>query len=255
MKKPSRAVLAVVLSSASLSLAQTSTPPPPPPAGAPVASESAPAPSLTPEEKPYQVGVRIGGSAGLGAWVPGMFSFHLFDLHGGVQVSPMFGAYLRVGYNASLGFGVSASPTGSASLSAAAAGMWLVGANAELGLGDSFFIAGGPQVGIGTWARTSLSASATGTGGSTTARAIVSQGAHPGLDLKIGFGLGQPNKVTKRRTQFTIALDVAMLVSTNVTDASATASGGTNGAGAGVSISAGEAIAIVPTLHLGFEWR
>ncbi|MDP1914800.1 MAG: hypothetical protein Q8L14_01055 [Myxococcales bacterium] len=246
----SRAVLIAALCSASLTLAQSAPPPlPPPPADAPVATTSAPAPmpAVTPVEKPYQMGVRIGGSAGLGAWVPGpMISFHLFDLHGGLQVSPMFAAYLRVGYSASVGIGIMANAMG-ASVSASAAGMWLIGANAELGLGDSFFIAGGPQVGVGSWARTRVTGNTSG----GSVQAIVSSGAHPGFDFKIGFGLGQPNKQTKRRTQATIALDLSMLYATKVTEAMA--SGGTTGASVGVNFS--EAFAIVPTLHVGFEFR
>lgn len=236
-----RAVLVAGLCSASMSVAQ-SAPPPPLPAttDAPVTTP------VTPTEKPYQLGARFGGSSGLGAWVPGMFSFHLFDVHGGVQVSPLFGAYLRLGYNASIGLGITAGPTGG-SVTASAAGMWLVGANAELGLGDSFFLAGGPQVGIGNWVRARVAGSTSG----GSVQTIISQGAHPGLDFKIGFGFGQPNKQTQRRTQFTLALDVAMLVATRVTDASASA--GTEGVS--VSVTAAEAIAIVPTLHLGFEWR
>lgn len=243
----SRAMLIAGLCSASLTLAQSAPPPlpPPPPADAPVATT--PPPAVVPVEKPYQMGVRIGGSAGLGAWVPGpMISFHLFDLHGGIQVSPLFAAYLRVGYSASAGIGIMANAMG-ASVSASGAGMWLIGANAELGLGDSFFIAGGPQVGLGSWARTRVAANTSG----GSVQAIVSSGAHPGFDFKIGFGLGQPNKQTKRRTQATIALDLSMLYATNVTEAMA--SGGTTGASVGVNFS--EAFAIVPTLHVGFEFR
>lgn len=82
-------------------------------------------------------------------------------------------------------------------------------------------------------------------------QAIVSQGAHPGLDFKIGFGLGQPNRVTKRRTQATIALDLSLLYATNVTEGSV--SGGTQGASVAVNFT--EALAVVPTLHVGFEFR
>ena len=243
----SRAMLIAGLCSASLTLAQSAPPPlpPPPPPDAPVATT--PPPAVIPVEKPYQMGVRIGGSTGLGAWIPGpMISWQPFDLHGGIQVSPMFAAYLRVGYSANLGLGITAGASG-ASVSASAAGMWLIGANAELGLGDSFFIAGGPQVGVGAWTRARVAANTSG----GSVQAIVSSGAHPGFDVKIGVGLGQPNKQTKRRSQFTLSLDLSMLYATNVTEVAA--SGGTTGASVGVNFS--EAFAIVPTLHLGFEFR
>lgn len=244
----SKAALLVGLFTASLSAAQSSPPPlpPPPPADAPLAA-AAPAPPVAPPAKPYQVGVRVGGSAGLGVWVPGpMISFHLFDLHLGVQVMPMFAAYLRVGYSASVGFGISANSMG-ASVSASGAGMWLVGANAELGLGDSFFIAAGPQVGFGAWGRTRVAANSSG----GSVQAIVSQGAHPGADFKIGFALGQPNKQTGRRTQATIALDLSMLYATNVTEGTV----GASSTGASVALNFTEAFAVVPTLHVGFEFR
>lgn len=249
----SRAALVAGLCTASLALAQSAPPPLPPPQPPP---QEAP-PSLpsaaradaptAPPEPPYQIGVRAGGSAGLGVWFPGpMVSFQPFDLHGGVQVNPMFGAYLRVGYTANIGLNFSASSMGG-SVGVAAAGLWLVGANAELGVGDSFFVAGGPQVGIGSWARTRVAAGTTG----GSIQAIVSQGAHPGLDLKIGFALGQPNRQTRRRSQATIALDLSMLYATNVTEASV--SGSTSGASIAVNFT--EALAVVPTLQVGFEFR
>lgn len=245
MSTMSRTALVAGACCAAISFAQSSPPPLPPRADAPVAAET-PAP-MPPAEPAYKMGFRGGGSAGIGAWVPGpMLSFHLFDLHGGIQVSPMFGAYLRVGYNASIGLGITAGPMG-ASVSASAAGMWVVGANAELGLGDSFFVAAGPQVGVGSWARTRVAANTSG----GSVQAIVSNGAHPGLDFKIGFGLGQPNRTTKRRTQATIALDLSLLYATNVTEGSVSA--GTQGASVAVNFT--EALAVVPTLHVGFEFR
>lgn len=246
MSMTSRAALVAGLCSAAVSLAQTSPPPLPVRSDAPVATPP-PGPPAPPAETPYKIGFRAGGSAGLGAWVPGpMLSFHLFDAHAGVQVTPMFGAYARVGYNASIGLGITAGAMG-ASVSASAAGMWIIGANAELGLGDAFFIAAGPQVGVGAWARTRVAGNTSG----GSVQAIVSQGAHPGLDFKIGFGLGQPNRVTKRRTQATIALDLSLLYATNVTEGSISA--GTQGASVAVNFT--EALAVVPTLHVGFEFR
>lgn len=240
-----RAILALGIGCASLAFAQSSAPPPPPAVTDPSPPPPPPS-SAIPAEKPFQLGPRFGGSSGIGAWIPGMISFHLFDLHGGIQVSPLFGAYLRVGYNASAGIGIMASATG-ASVSGSGAGMWLVGANAELGLGDAFFLAAGPQVGVGPWFRGRVTAGMSG----AQVQAIISQGAHPGANFKIGVGLGQPDKITKRRTQFTLALDVAVLVATKATE-------GTIGAsteGVSVSLTTQEAVAVVPTLHLGFEWR
>jgi hypothetical protein len=243
----SRCVSAAVLCAASLALAQAEPMPPlppPQPADAPVAAPP-------PEEPPYKPGFRAGGSAGIGAFLPtpAMISFHLFDLHAGAQIIPMFGAYARVGYSASIGFGLTTG-MGSAGVSLSGAGLWLIGANAELGLGDSFFLAAGPQVGIGGWTRVGAMATTT-SGGLTT---LVASGPMPGLNLKVGAGLGQPNRLTKRRQQFTIALDVSMLYATKVVDASVMGSGGEN-PGASVAVNFTEAIAIVPTLHLGYEFR
>jgi hypothetical protein len=175
-----------------------------------------------------------------------MLSFHLFDLHGGVQVTPLFGAYLRVGYSASLGLGIGVGSMG-AMVQASGAGMWLVGANAEVSLGDTFFIAAGPQVGFGAWFRGRVS----GTTQGAAVQAIYSAGAHPGGDFRLGVGLGQPNKLTKRRTQFTLALDLSFLYASEIYEGSLAA--GTQGVKIGLNLS--EALAIVPTLQLGFEWR
>lgn len=244
----SRCVSAAVFCAASLALAQTEAPPPLPTRDAPVANVP---PPLKPEEAPYQPGFRAGGSVGLGAFLPApaMLSFHLFDLHAGAQISPMFGAYARVGYSASLGFGLSTG-MGGGGVSVSGAGLWLIGANAELGLGDNFFVAAGPQVGLGGWTRLGLMA----TTSSGTVSALAASGPMPGLNLKVGVGLGQPNRITKRRGQFTIALDLSMLYATRVVDASLMGSGGEN-PGANIAVSFTEALAIVPTLHLGYEFR
>ena len=244
----------VGLCSATLALAQAAPPaasspppptstPPPPPGAAPRAGDR-PVEAAPP---PPSLGFRIGGSTGIGAFLPGpMISFHLFDVQAGVQVNPMFGAYLRLGYSASIGFGVTAGPSGG-SVSVAGAGFWLIGANAELGLGDAFFLAAGPQVGIGGWGRTRVAASDSGGGVET----IASAGAQPGLDLRLGVGLGPADPVTGRRKQFTIALDVSLLYATNVVSASVM--GGTQGASIAVGFS--EALSVVPTLHLGYQFR
>jgi hypothetical protein len=242
----SRTVLAAVLTLASQALAQ-SEPPPVPARDAPAA-----APTTTPDEPPYKPGFRAGGAAGIGAFLPApaMLSFHLFDLHAGAQITPMWGAYARVGYSASIGFGISGGANGG-SLSVSAAGLWLVGANAEVALGDTFFIAAGPQVGLGGWTRVGVAASTTGGGVS----ALVASGPMPGLDVKLGLGFGKPDRMTKRRGQFTIALDLSMLYATNVVDANVMGMAGQGGASAGVAVSFAEAFAIVPTLQLGYEFR
>ncbi|MDX2014647.1 MAG: hypothetical protein SFW67_30895 [Myxococcaceae bacterium] len=244
----SRCVSAAVFCAASLAFAQADAPPPLPVRDAPVAAVP---PPVAPEEPVYKPGFRAGGSAGLGAFLPSpaMISFHLFDLHAGAQITPMFGAYARLGYSASLGLSVSTN-MGMVSGGVSGAGFWLIGANAELGLGDHFFVAAGPQVGLGGWLRVGGTVSTTG-GGVT---ALSASGAMPGLNLKVGVGLGQPNRLTKRRGQFTIALDVSMLYATRVVDGSLMAMGGEN-PGAAIAVNFSEALAIAPTLHLGYEFR
>jgi hypothetical protein len=237
----SRSVLAAVVTLASQALAQAE-PPPVPARDAPAVTPT------TPEEAPYKPGFRAGGAVGIGAFLPApaMLSFHLFDLHAGAQITPMWGAYARVGYSASIGFGISG---GAVSVSAAA--LFLVGANAEVALGDTFFIAAGPQVGLGAWTRVGVAASTTGGGVS----ALVATGPMPGLDVKVGVGFGKPDRMTKRRGQFTIALDLSMLYATNVVDANVMGMAGQGGASAGVAVSFADAFAIVPTLQLGYEFR
>ncbi len=228
--------------------------PPPLPVMTPVepAPASPPPSSVTPAnpplaEAPSKAGPRLGGSLGLGLWFPGpMLSAQAFDLHGGVQVSPLFAAYLRLGYTAALGLGIGVNSMG-ASVSASGAGMWILGANAELGLGDSFFIAAGPQVGLGVWFRSRLAANTTG----GSVQAIYSSGAHPGADLRLGFALGPTDKKTKRRTQATIALDVSMLYASNTYEGAVSA----GGQGLSLALAFSEAFAVVPSIQIGFEWR
>jgi len=252
MRAVTRWSVAVAVLSSALVFAQTEAPPPPPPLPPEVpAAEPPPPPSAptTPEEEPYKMGFRAGGSAGLGAFFPGpQFNLHLFDLHAGIQVSPMFGAYLRVGRTAGIGFSISAGANGG-SVGVSASGFWLVGANAELSLGDSFFIAGGPQVGIGGWAGVVTSASTSG-GGIT---AVATNGAQPGLDFKIGFALGGGGSRVKKMHsgKFTMALDLSLLYATQVVQADAQG----NTSGASVSVNFNEALSIAPTIHLGYEFR
>jgi hypothetical protein len=243
----SRSVLAAVLTLASQALAQGEPPP--------VPARDAAAPTTTPDvpdEPPYKPGFRAGGAVGIGAFLPApaMLSFHLFDLHAGAQITQMWGAYARVGYSASIGFGISGGANGGA-VSVSAAGLFLVGANAEVALGDTFFIAAGPQVGFGGWTRVGVAASTTG-GGVT---ALLATGPMPGLDVKVGVGFGKPDRMTKRRGQFTIALDLSMLYATNVVDANVMGMARQDGASAGIAVSFADAFAIVPTLQLGYEFR
>lgn len=243
-----RAITAATLILAAHALAQPGPPPLPPSQPAPSVQPAPPSPApVAPLEKPYQIGPRLGGSLGLGAWAPGpMISFVPFDLHGGVQVSPLFAAYLRLGFSLAAGLGIKVDSMG-ASVQPSGAGMWVFGANAELGLGDTFFIAAGPQVGVGTWIRARVDGNASGAG----VQAIYSAGAHPGADVRLGVALGQPNKLTKRRTQFTIAFDLSLLYASNVYEGAVSA--GTQGVSIAIAFS--EALAVVPTLQIGFEWR
>ena len=247
MTKPTRWCVAGSVLVAALAFAQAPTSAPPPAASvdAPVAT---PVAAPAPEEK-APIGLHIGASAGLGAFIPGpQVNLNLFDFHVGVQVNPMFGAYARVGRTAGVGFGVSAG-AGGASASVSASGFWILGANAELGLGDSFFLAAGPQVGIGGWA--AMKAVATSTSGGV--QAVATDGPQPGLDFKMGFGFGGGGSRVKqvRRSQVTLYLDLSLLYATRVVDASVSA--GTQGAS--VSVSFSDALSIAPTLHVGYEFR
>lgn len=251
----SRWCVAAAVLPAALALAQE-TPPPPPPEPAPAdtaAAPSAPAPTLAPaaaaaEEKP-SIGFRGGASAGLGLFLPGpQFAWNLFSLHAGVQVNPMFGAYLRFANSGSIGIGLGLSPTGG-SVSLAASGFWLIGANAELSLGDSFFLAGGPQVGLGGWGGAAVEA---GTSGGAI-KEYAASGPMPGLDFKIGFATGGGGSRVKRAHggRFVIYVDVSMLYATKVVEVNA--SGGTTGAA--ISVGFSESLSIAPTIHLGYEYR
>lgn len=244
-------IIAGTLLVAAQALAQSS--PPPLPVMNPPAESIAPAPTVTPTapraalETAYKVGPRLGGSLGLGLWFPGpMLSAQAFDLHGGVQLSPLFAAYLRLGYTAALGLGIGVNSMG-ASVSASGAGMWILGANAELGLGDSFFIAAGPQVGFGVWFRSRVTANTMG----GSVQAIYSSGAHPGGDFRLGFALGPTDKTTKRRTQATIAFDLSLLYASNTYEGAVSA----GGQGVSLAVAFSEALAVVPSIQVGFEWR
>jgi hypothetical protein len=174
-----------------------------------------------------------------------MLSAQLFDVHLGVQVNPDFGAYFRLGYSASVGLGLQVNSMG-ATVSPAAAGFWLLGANAELSLGNMLFLAGGPQVGIGGWTRARLTGNASG----GEVQVVTSTGLQPGLDFKLGLGFGRAN-ASGRRPQFVLALDLSFLYASNVVDVSAMGSA----QGAGIAVSFSEALSVVPTLQFGFEWR
>lgn len=187
---------------------------------------------------------------GVGAFFPGPQLAWAAEGRIGIKVDPLFNAYVRIGRQAGIGFGGTASSSGG-SISVSASGFWFLGVNAELSLGDAFFVAGGPQLGWGGWAGVSQGVT---TGSSTTAtqRAFAASGFMPGLNAKIGFGTGgRFRENQERKGQFTMSLDLNLMYAPNTAYVSQT--GGTGGVSQ--SIGLGQSLGINPMLMFGYDYR
>lgn len=238
-------LLLTALVSAS-ALAQESAPPPPPPQ--PVAA--APMPMDAPMEDPGGR-VRWGVSGNLGWHLPS--SAFTFGAEGriGYQISNMFGAYAIVGGTVGLGFGVSTSIQG-ANVSITALSYYYFGAIAELMLGNLFYVGGGPVLANGAYVGASVGASADGV---AEVKNIVAAGLKPGLDIRLGLGLGRASGPPSfRRGGFNLGLDALILFHPNSIITTIRADGPNGTAGAGVTTN-GLTVSLVPMLMLGYDAR
>ncbi len=212
------------------------------------------APAVSPDPAPPSataLGIRWGASTGLGAFIPGPQLAWAIEGRIGVTVSPLFNAYARLGRQAGIGFGGTASSSGG-SISVSASGFWFFGVNAELSLGDHFFVAGGPQLGWGGWAGVTQGAMASGSSSGASQSAFAASGFMPGLNAKIGFGTGsRRNASNERRGQFTMSVDLNLMYAPNT--AYVNQSGGSGGASQ--SIGLGQSLGVNPMLMFGYDFR
>lgn len=228
------------------------TPPPPPPPLPPPQPVAVASPVSRPMDAPMEDPggrVRWGVSGNLGWHIPQ--SAFTFGAEGriGYQVSNLFSAYAIVGGTVGLGIGGSVNTTG-ASVSITALSYYYFGAIGEVMLGDLFYFGGGPVLANGALAGVSASGG-TGGAGVTT---VVDTGLMPGLDLRLGLGLGRPHGPPSfRRGGFNLGINALILLhpDTTVGRASVNADGTL-----GAEIKSNELIATVtPMLMLGYDAR
>ena len=224
----------------------TSPPPQPPPAAPPPAAAPADAPLAMDQDPGGRV--RWGVSGNLGWHLPQ--SAFTFGAEGriGYQISNMFGAYAIVGGTVGLGFGGSVSGSG-ASISATALSYYYFGAIAELMLADIFYVGGGPVLANGGLVGATVSGGTSGAGAS----AFVDSGLCPGIDLRLGLGLGRPNPAPSfRRGGFNLGLNALILFRPDTAVTRASAGMG----GASVDVTTNElAVTVAPMLMLGYDSR
>ncbi len=241
-----KTLLLTALVSASAFAQEAMPPPPPPPPPQPVAM--APAPADAPMEDPGGR-VRWGVSGNLGWHIPQ--SAFTIGAEGriGYQISNMFSAYAILGGTAGFGIGASVSVTG-ASASITALSYYYLGAIAEFMFGNLFYVGAGPVIANGGLVGVSGSGSTTG---NSEAMAIAHGGPMPGLDLRLGLGLGRQHPAPSfRRGGFNIGLDALILLHPNSTVIREKTVNGTSQG----SITTNElAVTVTPMLTLGYDGR
>jgi hypothetical protein len=193
--------------------------------------------------------VRWGVSGNLGWHLPQ--AAFTFGAEGriGYQLSNMFSAYAIVGGTVGLGIGANVSVSG-ASASITALSYYYFGAIAEFMFGNLFYVGAGPVVASGGLVGVTANGSSNG---NSEATAVAHLGAMPGLDLRLGLGLGRTSPAPSyRRGGFNLGLDALILLHPNTTVIREKV---VNGTGTG-SITTTEIIATVtPMLTLGYDWR
>ena len=197
-------LLTVALVSAS-AFAQETAPPPPPPQ--PIASPVRPVDSPMVEEDPGGR-IRWGVSGDFGWHIPQ--SAFTFGAEGriGYQISNMISAFAIAGFTVGLGIGGSGTST-SASVSLTALSYYYFGAVAEFMLGNLFYFGGGPVLANGALAGITANGGTNG-GGFTT---VADAGLMPGLDLRLGLGLGrQAGAPSFRRGGFNLGVNMLLLL-------------------------------------------
>ena len=238
-------LLLTTLVSAS-ALAQENTPPPPPPpqrVDSPVRAE---APVMTEQDPGGRV--RWGVSGNLGWFVP--HSAFTLGAEGkiGYQVSNLFSAYGILGGTFGFGFGGTASSTGG-SVGIVGVGYYFVGAVAELMFADIFYVGGGALLAGGGYGVAGISA---GTGGGSVT-AIAAGGFAPGLDVRLGLGLGRTQPAPSfRRGGFNLGLDAKILFHPNT---SVTRVEGSSGGGSVNVVTNELSVSVTPMLTLGYDMR
>lgn len=243
MNKP--LLLTIVLVSAS-AFAQETAPPPPPPQ--PVASPVRPVDSPMVEEDPGGR-VRWGISGDFGWHIPQ--SAFTFGAEGriGYQISNMISAFAIAGFTVGLGIGGSGSATG-ASVSLTALSYYYFGAIAEFMLGNLFYFGGGPVLANGALAGITANGGTNG-GGFTT---VADAGLMPGLDLRLGLGLGRQNPAPSfRRGGFNLGVNALILLHPDTVVGRAQADSMGN---VGAEVKTNElVVTVTPMLMLGYDSR
>ncbi len=192
--------------------------------------------------------MRWGVSGNLGWHIPQ--SAFTFGAEGriGYQISNMIGAYAIVGGTVGLGIGGNITGSG-ASVSVTAISYYYFGAIAEFMFGDLFYVGGGPVLANGALAGVSASGGTSG-GGVTT---VVDAGLMPGLDLRLGLGLGRPHPAPSfRRGGFNLGVNALILLHPDTIVGRV--SGGTGGGS--VEVKTNElTVTVTPMLMLGYDSR
>lgn len=192
---------------------------------------------------------RWGISGGAGTFIPGpLFSLGA-EARAGWQFNRIFSLYGSFGGNVGFMIAGSLDPT-MGSLNVGADAYYAFGVQAEAVFQDMLFVAGGPHLVRGGWAFVGQSIDAAG---GISQRAYAAGGGFmPGVNLKVGLGLGSRNEKTGRRNQFTIALDTMFLFAPDTVTGSQVVN--MNGISQQVEVR-GLALGVAPVIMLGFDGR
>jgi hypothetical protein len=244
------AILSLTLSSVAYAQDVPAQTPPegPVPSSEPTPLAPPPPPPVT-EPTPVEGGhFRWGLSPSIGTFFPGPTTLAFgFEGRFGYSFNPDVSLYGGIGAVAGLGIGGSSDVNGT-SFSVSAVTYWYLDANVDTMLAGPLFVGGGVGFGRGAFAIVKATSTSSGAGSELTA----ASGLMPQLNARIGLTTGKVMPATGKRSGFSIALDLRMLIapSSTSTVSSASSTGGSSSVQTDTT-----AIGFSPMLLIGYESR
>ena len=210
---------------------------------------AAAAPAAEAEPKPPEEGhFRWGISPSIGTFFPGPSTLALgLEARFGYSFNPDVSLYGGIGAVAGVGFGATSEVNGS-SFSVSAVSYWYLDANVDTMLSGPLFVGGGAGIGRGAWGVAKATSTSNGAGQELTA----ASGLMPQLNARIGLTTGKVRPKTGKRSGFSIALDLRMLIAPSSSSSVETTNA--NG-GASTSETSKTAVGFSPMLLIGYESR
>lgn len=240
------AILTLVVPSIAYAQDVSPTPEGPVPSNEP--ARPAPPAAQEAEQTPPEGGhFRWGLSPSIGTFFPGPTTLAFgFEGRFGYSFNPDVSLYGGIGAVAGLGIGGSSDVNG-ASFSISAVTYWYLDANVDTMLAGPLFVGGGVGFGRGAFGIVKATSTSNGAGSELTS----ASGIMPQVNARIGLTTGKVMQATGKRSGFSIALDLRMLIAPSSTSTVSTA----GATGTQTNETSTTAIGFSPMLLIGYESR